>query len=214
MILFILASCATVSDSASSGTDDGASLTALIRDIVSSEGEKRLTKADLETALDSSYLVYSEYIPSYDEIKSRYLSSLLVVVSEGMEEIFSPTVLAAGEEIGSNPAPYISGELVTPSLEAATAEILTENLTQYLAGRNGELEEAFTESRDTFSRVKKAYAALSAVSKGVVLPEASPAAPQRLASAAVERYFSLLEEEEREKRRNPLYGGRSLYLEN
>lgn len=195
MILLILSSCATVSLPAESGTDGGA-VTTLIRDIVSSAGEKILTGADLEGALDSSYLAYSGYIPSYDEIKNRYLSSLLAVVSEGMEEIFSSTVLSAGEEIGNNPSPYLSGELVTPSLEAATAEILTGNLTQYLEMRREELEEAFAESRDTFSRVRKAYAALSAVSRGVVLPQAEEAAPERVASAAVERYFSFLGDEE------------------
>ncbi len=214
MILLILASCTTVSDPAASGGDDGGAVTTLIRDIVSSAGEKRLERADLEEALDSSYLVYSEYIPSYDDIKNRYLSSLLTIVSEGMDEIFSSTVLPAGEEIGNNPSPYLSGELVTPSLEAATGEILIENLTQYLDARSGELEEAFAESRDTFSRVKKAYAALSAVSKGVVIPQAETASTRALASAAARRYFSFLGEEERKKRSNPLYGGRSLYLEN
>ena len=212
MILLFLASCTTVSDPAQSGTDESG-VTALIRDIVSSAGEKALTGADLEKALDSSYRAYSGYIPSYDEIKNRYLSSLVVTVSEAMAEIFPSTVLAAGEEIGNNPSPYLSGELVTPSLEAATREILTENLTQYLVERREKLEEAFTESRDTFSRVKKAYAALSAVSKGVVLAEAEEAEAESLASAAVERYFSLLEEEEREKRSSPLSGGSRLYLE-
>lgn len=214
IILLILTSCATASDAAESGADDGAVVTTLIRDMVSAVEDRPLSSSDIEEALDSSYLSYSGYIPSYVEIRNRYLASLLAVVEEGRAELFSSTVLSAGEEIGNNPSPYLSGELVTPSLMAATAGILTERLTEYLLGRSGELDSAFSESEDTFGRVRKAYAALSAVSKGVVLPTAGKAAPARLAAAAVESYFSLLGDEEREIRSNPLYGGRSLFLEN
>ncbi len=210
MVLLILSSCATVSDSSASTSE---AVTSLVRDMAAAVEEKALTVTDLEGTLDSSYRAYSEYIPSYDEIKKGYLGSVLVVIDKAAS-LFSPVVLSAGEEASLNPSPYLEGALVTDAIRTSSSETLNALLTEYLLAHSAELDDAFSESADTFSRVRKAYAALSSVGEGVSLPVVKEASLSVLSSTVVRRYFELLEDAERDLRSNPLYGVRSLYLEN
>ncbi len=212
--LFILASCVTVSPGEGTETDDrgkNAVLT-LVEDTLSSVGEECVSAEDFGPALPLSYTVYSAYIPSYDEIVEKYLSSVASLVNEGVSGLFLPAVLSAAEQIADNPSSYLSGASVTESLRSATEEILTESLTSFLEEREGELDSFFTESREAFGRVKKAYSALSAVSKGVYLPSSRALDIKDIVSVSVDKYFSLLERGETSLRTNPLYGERSLYL--
>ena len=213
--LFILSSCRTVSpgDGTQTGDREKSAVLTLVEDTLSSVGEECVTSGDFESALPLSYTAYEDYIPSYDEIEEKYLSSVASIVNEEITGLFSFAILSAADTVADNPSPYLAGESIISALRKATEESLTAALTSSLEEREDELDSSFTESREAFGRVKKAYSALSAVSKGIYLPTARALDIKSIVSVSVDRYFFLLSEEESAFRTNPLYGERSLYLE-
>lgn len=186
----------------------------LVEDTVSSVAANAVSADDIAAALPYSYTAYSSYIPSYDEIKSRYLSLVAELVNQCISSSFAETVITAGAEAAENPTAYISGEMITPFLRAMTEEVLEKTLTAYLDEEGEAISSAFSESEDTFSRVKKAYSSLSAVSRAVILPLVREIDITAVVSLSVDRYFFLLTQEETRLRSNPLYWRGNLYEEN
>lgn len=205
-VIFLLVSCSTFG----SGTENGEEKTAvetLVSDCLLALPSDPVTADDLEPVLPESYTSYETYLPSYSAIRLRYLNAVCAVVNSAFSEsFFSDEVTQAGETLSDEPSSYISGEAVIPDIESITRESLSVLLVEYLSQHSEDLEAAFSESRTSFSMVKRSYSSLSIIGEEIILPDAEMLSVSDMSEIALDRFYSLLSSAEIELRNNPLYG--------
>ncbi len=215
--IILLFSCSTVktdgtSESASETLDgEKTAVTELLGDMLDSLDTASLTPDDIASSLDESYTVYSSYLPAYDNIKERYLSSVISILGEGVLSALVESVGNMTPALSGNVSRYFSGEAVTPDIEKATRSAVVSAVTSDT--RYGELlDKAGEESSLNFSNVRKSYSILSLVGKGIELPEITLPSMETLINLILDKYYSLLSDAEDRLRDNPFYGSEGYSL--
>lgn len=215
LFLVLLVSCSTFN--AADGTDgvpteeEKEAVAVLVADMTDELDGAVLTTSDILPALGETYTVYSTYLPSYQDISGRYLSSLISIFSDAVSSALLENIGSSVETLTSSASLFLDGGEVTPVIETLTRTRTVEKvledplLTQ-------KLEEAGEESILNFRKVRKAYSLLGAVDKDIILPEPETADAETVINLILDRYYSFLEEREMKLRSNPFYGESSYRL--
>lgn len=216
--IILLFSCSTVK---TDGTNESASeimegektaVTELLGDMLDSLDTASLTPDDIASSLDESYTVYSSYLPAYENIKDRYLKSVVSILSDSVLSALKESVGKLTPLISEEASRYFDGEAVTPDIEKATRSAVVSTVTSDARYREL-LVNAGEESSLNFSNVRKSYSILSLVGKGIELPEITLPSMETLINLILDKYYSLLSAAEDRLRDNPFYGddGYSLF---
>ncbi len=151
--------------------------------------------------LPSSFAVYEDYSPLYQNLSQEYAESLSRIVSPIMEEAYSM--------ISSSIPLFVvnADDLVIDSVEGMTDRIqntLAVDIYSFLISRIEEerekLNAAFSESYSIFTSLRDAYSNLESVGMSVSLPIPEPISIEKLAFIAEDVLFNRLGENERELR--------------
>lgn len=207
--LLFLSSCVSGKKGVDDSETDAAereAVTVLAGDMVSALQKGALAIDDIAPALNESYREYEDYLPSYDEIRDRYLGAVLLILEDDFVTLFKESVLSSASSLSQSPRKYLMGEMLSPEVESATRTFLSLSFGSLIDEREEKMKEAFLESGESFSMVKKAYDNLNVVGVSEKLPEAEEIDKTSLITLVLDRYYSILEEEEIKLRTNPLYG--------
>ncbi len=160
--------------------------------MLSSVPDDAVRTEDIAGALEESYTVYSSFLPSYDDISQKYLSAVAGVLNREISKSLASVIYGAAASLDeSGPLFFDEAGLASELKNAALAE-LKDRLLSALEENEEYLDEAFEESRSSFSMVKKTYAILSRVGENTYLPEAGKIDYAMASSLACERCFMLL----------------------
>lgn len=184
----------------------------LSRDMVSHIKTGLLKAEDISSALPESYTAYKDYLPSYDEIAARYLASVISILEEDFVSIFTESFLNVSSSLVSSPRKYLMGEMLLLDAESASRTYISLSFGNLMDKRKDELDNAFNESSTNFEMVKKAYDNLSKIGITENLSPAGEIERNSLITLVLDKYYSILEEEEINLRTNPLYGESSYRL--
>ncbi len=110
------------------------------------------------------------------------------------------------------PERFIDGEMLSLALEKNTRAALTSAFEDIISSHSLELDEAFSESEYTFSRIQRSYRSLVIVDISLSIPDPEPIDENKLINLVLDKYFSSLKENETKLRNNPLYGESSYRL--
>lgn len=215
--IILLFSCSTVktdgvSESASEVVEgEKVAVTELLGDMLDSLDTASLTPDDIASSLDESYTIYSSYLPAYDNIKERYLDSVISIFGEGVLSALVESVGNITPTLIGNVSRYFSGEAVTPDIEKATRSAVVTAVTSDTRYREL-LAQAAEESSINFNNVRKAYSILSLVGKEIELPEIALPSMETLINLILDKYYSLLSDAEDRLRDNPFYGNEGYSL--
>lgn len=209
LALFLLSSCATGRKTNAGDEVDSVEVEAvsvLGRDMMSAVTAGTLSTSDIEPALSVNYTSYSKYLPSYKEIETRYLEKVLSLFEPDFVNIFKDTVNSALDELSSSPEKYLAGDMLTPDLKTKADSSLREKFSSLIESSSSEMKEAYRESGESFSMVKKAYDNLYIIGDDENLGSPEEIERESLITLVLEKYFSVIEKEELSLRTNPLYG--------
>lgn len=177
----------------------------LVSDMLDTLDNTALTSLDIASALDDSYMVYNSYLPAFDSIRERYLSSVISILGEGVLSALKESVADVTPVLGENASRYFAGEPVTPDIETATRD----GVASAVMGDSRYIEllaEAGKESLVSFSNVQKSYSILSLVGKEIELPEVKLPGIEVFVNLILDKYYLLLSSAEGKLRDNPFYG--------
>lgn len=205
LIILLLSSCATLDNGSGTGEEEEEAVKTLFEDMISSLSSFELSSSDIEPALPSSYTVYSSYLPSYETIKERYLSSVLDIIEEDLLSSFKSNIESSLQLLLDNPSSYIEGTLISSVLKANLYSLILSSFNDVIEAKRSEIDEAFDESRSDFGRIRKSYENLTLLGITVSLPRAEPLDTSLSAELCLEEYFLYLEENEISLRSDPLY---------
>lgn len=167
---------------------------------------------DIEGALSSSYTFYSDYLPSFSAVKERYLTSIVDILEDEFESTFISIITKESQTQADNPGHFIDGDMLTSALETSTRTSATNAFSEIIGEHKDELENAFGESLSTFSKIQRSYRNLVIVGISLYIPDPEPIDSNKLVSLVLDKYYSILSDNETKLRNNPLYGESSYRL--
>ncbi len=208
LILLICVSCASLNEKNDKPSEEESeAVETLLGDMASSLSSFSLSIDVLEGALPESYTTYSDYIPSYENIRERYLSLIIEIIDEDLKTAFIDCIKGNSSYFSANPSSFIKGELIATYLEENEFGTVLSSFLSVIENKKDELDIAFNESKVEYERIKTAYDNLSQIDIFFSLPEAEPIDMYKLAALVATRYFEILKESEIAIRDNPLYSG-------
>ena len=209
--LLFFVSCSSTRSASSSSDEEKTAVLTLASDMTESFSAS-LSTDDIAQALSSSYTFYSDYLPSFSAVKERYLSSIINILEDDFTSCFISIISSQSEKEAETPGRFIDGELLSLSLETATRATLTSDFEEIISKHTLELDEAFSESENTFSCIQRSYRSLVIVDISLSIPDPEPIETNKLINLVLDKYFSSIKENETKLRNNPFYGESSYRL--
>ncbi len=171
-----------------------------------------LTSDDIASSLTQSYTFYSEYLPSFVLIKERYLSAVIEILEDEFSSAFVSIITDASQVEADAPSRFIDGDMLSSALESSTREEAASALREIIDAHKDELDSAYGESESTFSKIQRSYRSLVIVDISLSIPDSEPFDEESLISLVLNKYYSILSDNETKLRNNPLYGESSYRL--
>ncbi len=181
LALIIAVSLLTLSSCATGGSGEEkeiisvererAAMELLSLDMFSSLSSFSIDSKILEEALPSSFSIYEEYVPSFDDLENKYLSDVADAAVEAVKN-YMPVIKESALELAKEPLDYIKGDTsLTNALRSKVGGELSSVIYSTLQDKSSDLEESFLGVSKIFGEIRKGYASLESVGKGEYLPD-------------------------------------------
>lgn len=210
--LLFFVSCSSTRSSYLSFPDEEKTAVLTLASDMTESFSATLTTDDIAPALSSSYTFYSDYLPSFSAVEERYLSSVINILEDDFTSSFISVINSEAKIEAETPERFIDGEMLSLALENNTRAALTSAFEEVISSHSTELDEAFSESEYTFSRIQRSYRNLVIVDISLSIPDPEPIDENKLINLVLDKYYSSLKENETKLRNNPLYGESSYRL--
>ena len=207
LALIIAVSLLTLSSCATGGSGEEkeiisvererAAMELLSLDMFSSLSSFSIDSKILEEALPSSFSIYEEYVPSFDDLENKYLSDVADAAVEAVKN-YMPVIKESALELAKEPLDYIKGDTsLTNALRSKVGGELSSVIYSTLQDKSSDLEESFLGVSKIFGEIRKGYASLESVGKGEYLPEAESILFDIVSVVVSDEFFNQLGREEK-----------------
>ena len=181
-----------------------AAMELLSLDLFSSLSSFSIDSEILEEALPSSFLLYEEYLPSFDDLENKYLTDVADVAVEAVKN-YMPVIKESALELAKDPLDYIEGDTTfSNALRSKVGEELSSVVYSTLQNNSSDLEESFLGVSKIFGEIRKGYASLESVGKGEYLPEADSILFNSVSIIVSDEFFNQLGREEKILKNTPV----------
>lgn len=213
LALIIAVSLLTLSSCATGGSGEEkeiisvererAAMELLSLDMFSSLSSFSIDSKILEEALPSSFSIYEEYVPSFDDLENKYLSDVADAAVEAVKN-YMPVIKESALELAKEPLDYIKGDTsLTNALRSKVGGELSSVIYSTLQDKSSDLEESFLGVSKIFGEIRKGYASLESVGKGEYLPEAESILFDIVSVVVSDEFFNQLGSEEKTLKNTP-----------
>lgn len=213
LALIIAVSLLTLSSCATGGSGEEkeiisvererAAMELLSLDMFSSLSSFSIDSKILEEALPSSFSIYEEYVPSFDDLENKYLSDVADAAVEAVKN-YMPVIKESALELAKEPLDYIKGDTsLTNALRSKVGGELSSVIYRTLQDKSSDLEESFLGVSKIFGEIRKGYASLESVGKGEYLPEAESILFDIVSVVVSDEFFNQLGSEEKTLKNTP-----------
>ena len=213
LALIIAVSLLTLSSCATGGSGEEkeiisvererAAMELLSLDMFSSLSSFSIDSKILEEALPSSFSIYEEYVPSFDDLENKYLSDVADAAVEAVKN-YMPVIKESALELAKEPLDYIKGDTsLTNALRYKVGGELSSVIYSTLQDKSSDLEESFLGVSKIFGEIRKGYASLESVGKGEYLPEAESILFDIVSVVVSDEFFNQLGREEKTLKNTP-----------
>ena len=213
LALIIAVSLLTLSSCATGGSGEEkeiisvererAAMELLSLDMFSSLSSFSIDSKILEEALPSSFSIYEEYVPSFDDLENKYLSDVADAAVEAVKN-YMPVIKESALELAKEPLDYIKGDTsLTNALRSKVGGELSSVIYSTLQDKSSDLEESFLGVSKIFGEIRKGYASLESVGKGEYLPEAESILFDIVSVVVSDEFFNQLGREEKALKNTP-----------
>ena len=213
LALIIAVSLLTLSSCATGGSGEEkeiisvererAAMELLSLDMFSSLSSFSIDSKILEEALPSSFSIYEEYVPSFDDLENKYLSDVADAAVEAVKN-YMPVIKESALELAKEPLDYIKGDTsLTNALRSKVGGELSSVIYSTLQDKSSDLEESFLGVSKIFGEIRKGYASLESVGKGEYLPEAESILFDIVSVVVSDEFFKQLGREEKTLKNTP-----------
>ena len=213
LALIIAVSLLTLSSCATGGSGEEkeiisvererAAMELLSLDMFSSLSSFSIDSKILEEALPSSFSIYEEYVPSFDDLENKYLSDVADAAVEAVKN-YMPVIKESALELAKEPLDYIKGDTsLTNALRSKVGGELSSVIYSTLQDKSSDLEESFLGVSKIFGEIRKGYASLESVGKGEYLPDAESILFDIVSVVVSDEFFNQLGSEEKTLKNTP-----------
>ena len=172
-------------------------------DMFSSLSSFSIDSKILEEALPSSFSIYEEYVPSFDDLENKYLSDVADAAVEAVKN-YMPVIKESALELAKEPLDYIKGDTsLTNALRSKVGGELSSVIYSTLQDKSSDLEESFLGVSKIFGEIRKGYASLESVGKGEYLPDAESILFDIVSVVVSDEFFNQLGREEKTLKNTP-----------
>ena len=214
LALIIAVSLLTLSSCATGGSGEEkeiisvererAAMELLSLDMFSSLSSFSIDSKILEEALPSSFSIYEEYVPSFDDLENKYLSDVADAAVEAVKN-YMPVIKESALELAKEPLDYIKGDTsLTNALRSKVGGELSSVIYSTLQDKSSDLEESFLGMSKIFGEIRKGYASLESVGKGEYLPDAESILFDIVSVVVSDEFFNQLGREEKILKNTPV----------
>ena len=207
--LLFLSSCATNSSGGEekemvSVEKEMAAMELLSFDMFSSLSSFSFEPEILSDALPSSFTLYKEYVPSYNDLEKKYLTDVASVAIDAVDS-YVPVIKERALEMSGEPTKYISGDTTfSDALKTRMGEELSSVIYNTLSDNSSLLDESFLSIARIFDEIRKGYASLKSVGKEENLPKVESILLKTASTIVSDEFFRQLGKKEKILKNTPV----------